>query len=176
MKYYLLKCENKKGGIQIDPVFQLPSIPYSILDGKSEWMENNKFIISKGTQVNDVLPFDKHFGNMAISEGLKSFLELNEMTGWSCFPIEIDGLKEQYYALQILGRSGGIINLDEVNTSFDQPMKRQIRKSTLDGNDIFLVSGTLNVLITEKVAKKIELEKFTNLTLVDTENTFEFVD
>lgn len=176
MKYYKIECENKKGGINIIPVYNLPIIPYKILGAKSELIENNKFFISKGKQKYDVLPFEKHFGNIAISQRLKNFLEFNKITGWSSFPIEIEGLNEQYYALQILGESGGIINIDEVNTSFEKPIKRQVKASSIDGNDIFLVSGTLNILITEKLAQKLKHENFTNLTVEDIENTFEFVN
>lgn len=175
MKYYKLECENKKGAISIVPVYPLSVIPYKILDEKSVLIENNKFLISKGKQKNDIIPFEKHFGNIAISERMKNFLELNKIRGWSCFPIKIDKIDDVYYALQITGKSGGILNLEAVNSSIENPIKRQIKESTINGNDIFLVSGTLNILVTEDLAKKMKSENFTNLILEDIEDTFEFI-
>ena len=176
MKYFVLTCENKKGAISIDPVYHLSVIPYKILDEKTELMEHNTFLISKGKQKNDVISFEKHFGNMAISQRLKNFLELTKTKGWSCFPIQIDGIDDPYYALQIIGKSGGILNLEAVNGSVEHPMKRQINESTINGNDIFLVSGTLNILVTEDLAQKMKHENFTNLLIKDAENTFKFID
>ena len=80
-----------------------------------------------------------------------------------------------YYALQITGKSGGILNLEAVNSSIENPIKRQIKESTINGNDIFLVSETLNILVTEDLAKKMKSENFTNLILEDIEDTFEFL-
>ncbi|MCX8486881.1 MAG: hypothetical protein ORN53_06870, partial [Crocinitomicaceae bacterium] len=83
---------------------------------------------------------------------------------------------DPYYALQIIGRSGGILNLEAVNRSLEPPMKRKINESTINGNDIFLVSGTLNILVTEDLAKKMKPENFTNLLIEDAENMFKFIN
>ena len=88
MTYYKLECENKKGGISIIPIYPLSVIPYKILDEKSVLIENNKFLIAKGKHKNDIIPFEKHFGNIAISQQMKHFLELNKIRGWSSFPIK----------------------------------------------------------------------------------------
>ncbi|MEY2670764.1 MAG: hypothetical protein RLZZ577_1080 [Bacteroidota bacterium] len=66
-------------------------------------------------------------------------------------------------------------NLEAVNSSIENPINRQIKESTFNGNDIFLVSGTLNILVTEDLAIKMKAENFTNLLLVDIEDTFEFI-
>ena len=55
------------------------------------------------------------------------------------------------------------------------PIKRKIKESTINGNDIFLVSGTLNILVTEDLVIKMKAENFTNLLLEDIEETFEFI-
>ncbi|MDD2982876.1 MAG: hypothetical protein PHQ74_05760 [Crocinitomicaceae bacterium] len=175
MKYYKIECEDKKGGININPTYEIPTIPYKILDSTTDLILNNKFVISKGTKLYDVLPFEKHFGNIAISRKLKNYLESKKISGWSCFPIEIKGIEEQYFAFQVLGKSGKIINLDNVNTSFEKPVKRQIIASTIDGSDIFVVEETLNVLIKEDLANDLKKEGFTNLIVQDIENSFEFI-
>lgn len=77
MKYFVLTCENKKGVISIDPVYHLSVIPYKILDEKTELMEHNTFLISKGKQKNDVISFEKHwqYGYLSTTE---EFFGINE--------------------------------------------------------------------------------------------------
>jgi hypothetical protein len=175
MKFYELSCGEKRGAINIHPTYSLPTTPYKILGAETELKKNNEFTISRGQKIYDVLPFEKHFGNFAISQRLKDFLDSNEITGWSCFPIEIKGINEQYYAFQVLGKSGEIINLDAVNRGLIGQIKSQVIASTIDGSDVFLIKDTLIILIKEHVAQKLQQEKFTNLVIEDVEDSFEFV-
>jgi hypothetical protein len=137
MKFYELSYGEKRGCVNINPLYVLPTTPYKVLGAETELIKNNRFTISKGNKLFDVIPFEKHFGNFAISQRLKDFLESNKTTGWSCFPIEIVGVHDQYYAFQVLGKSGEIINLNEVNTGLIGQIKSQIVTSTIDGSDIF---------------------------------------
>lgn len=173
MKYLKIYCAEKRGGISINPIFDLPIIPYNILNAKTELKTNNKFVVSKGKKLYDVLPFEKHFRNIAISESLKKYLESIHATGWSCFPIEIKGINEKYYALQITGNAGEIINLDEVNaSSIENPIKNKIIKSSINESDFVLIKGTLIVLIKEEIANKLIKEEFTNLIIEDIHESF----
>jgi len=174
--YYKFYCAEKKDGIRISPVLDLEIIPYRIIGVISVLIGNNTFKIVKGTKLYDVLPFDKHFRNFAISEKFKSLLESLNITGWNCFPILIEGIDEQYYCFQNIGYIGPIINLKEKynNLELTKIIKSKVLLKSWDESSIFIIEKTLTRLCEVEVANAIKKSKITNIKIEPAED-FEFI-
>jgi len=165
----------KRGRIIIAPKYNLEVMPYNLIGADTILKENNDFTITKGTKLYDVLEFDEHFCNFAISEKFKTVLDGLNISGWDCFPINIEGITEQYYCFQSIGYIGPILNLDEVNDSLGD-LKRQVNFKSWDKSDIFSVERTLLRFCTKRVADEIKKAKITNIIFEEAEGKFDFVE
>ena len=150
----------KKGEVILQPVNEydeqkikikefIPQLPFKVK-------------IVKGTKFYDVAYFNDPF-NFAISENLKNVLVENEISGWDCYPLEIEGTDKKYYGFTVTGRCG--------------PIKKPSTKGWVKGyefdldswdkSDFFRPDETLHVFFNEKVKLIIEKEKITNFGIVN---------
>jgi hypothetical protein len=159
-KFYRLGSLYKKNAYKILPKFQYNSLEN--LDKNSPLISENKFYIDSGGKKYDLINFaDGH--NFAISEKFKRVLEESKITGWSCFPIEIEDIEDVYYGFQNLGQAGPILNLEALNNYETEIYAFDI--DFWDKKDIFNFEKTLVNVCTQKVKEIIEKNKITNIEL-----------
>lgn len=166
LTFYNFCCESKRGAILIEPKAKYDSIEN--LDEYSTLINNNVFFIDEGEKVFDVLRF-AYGHNFAISSRFKELLEKNNISGWGCFPIIIEGLDECFFAFQNLGKAGPILNLEALNNYETENTEFDI--DTWDHSDIFNLQDTLVNACTTKVKEIIEEAKITNIS-IDLLSTF----
>jgi hypothetical protein len=159
--FYMLDGAYKENAITIQSEVSYNTI--KIFNGSNSEKIISNFRIEDGNELNDIVQFADS-SNFAISEKLKSILEINQITGWSCFPIKINGINEKYYAFQNLSKAGKILNLDEINNYTTK--HRIFDLKTWDGSDIFNLDNTLINVISSKVKEILELSKITNAEIV----------
>lgn len=168
--FYKLQSQEKKGEARITPVFDLPIIPYEIIGRDSPLITNNQFKVVKKGKFYDILTFDKHFRNFAISQNVKNFLDKHSFSGWSCFPIDIIGISDKYYCFQQYGYIGPIVNNNIADISAEEFDPEawdnnisEIEASSWDKTDFFIVENTLLRFCTEIAAEKLISQNFSNL-------------
>lgn len=159
--FYMLEGAYEENAITIQSEVSYNTL--EIFNGNDEEKIVSTFTIDDGNELNDIVQFADS-SNFAISENLKSILESNHITGWSCFPIEIKGIKEKYYAFQNLSKAGKILNIDDINSYTTK--HRIFDLKTWDGSDIFNLDNTLLNVITPKVKNIIEIAKVTNVEIL----------
>src|SRR5690606_35745584 len=74
---------------------------------KAEFTPTEPFemTLSEGSKLYDIVGF-QDTSNFAISERLYSLLNEHYITGWKGYEININGVDEKYYGLQIIGKCG----------------------------------------------------------------------
>ena len=132
----------------------------SVLSYDTPLLKSNKFSIISGKKEFDVIQFNDSF-SIAISYRFKTILEENNVNGWSCFPIIIEGINQEYFAFQILAKVGNLLNREDINNGVTK--FREFDINTWDGSDIFYLEDTLLKVCTPRVKEILELEKITNL-------------
>lgn len=135
---------------------------YRIIDENNEFRKSKLFVKESGVIFYDILRFTDS-GNFAISNKVKKILEENDISGWSCFPIEIENYpNERYFAFQLTSkRAGKILNLEALNNYEEDCIK--FEKSTWDGSDLFTLDNTATVICTPRIKELFEKEKITNV-------------
>ncbi len=134
-----------------------------LLNEETLLLKAPSFYVFQGKKEFDILQFS-HSSCFAISEKLKSILEDNQITGWSCFPINIKGIENKYFAFQNLSKAGPLTNLEALNnyeTEF-----REFDINTWNGSDIFHLKDTLLNVCTERVKSIFESSKITNIEIL----------
>ncbi|WP_029038040.1 hypothetical protein [Salinimicrobium xinjiangense] len=117
---------------------------------------------SEGRRVTDIIRLQDIF-NFLISNGLKADFEKEELTGWRTYPVEFEGLEDDYFGFQCLGKCGKII--PPKNTGFTIGLS--FDKQTWDGSDFFLPAESLGILCTEKAYRVLEKRKIKNIKIED---------
>ncbi|MDR0873114.1 MAG: hypothetical protein LBN27_06550 [Prevotellaceae bacterium] len=159
-QFYYFRHQWKKGRILIQPTTEFDTL--KLLGVKTPLKNNPFFEVKKGNKLFDIADFNNS-SNFAISEKFKNLLEINNFSGWECFPIEINSIAEKYYAFQNISEAGGILN--KINkTEDDGVIKFDI--STWEGADIFHLKGTLLNICTEKVKNVLETNKVSNIEFI----------
>lgn len=155
-----LQDGNKKGQIRIKP-----DTAYEwqyVIDENTSLKINNVFLIDEGSKWFDFLRFQDS-ANFAISKKVKELLEINNLTGWSCFPIIIENASDkEYFCFQITSnKAGKILNKKELLNYIDEFIK--FDNSTWDGSDFFTLQETGIVACLPKVKNVLEKSKVTNV-------------
>lgn len=162
-KFYIIdaKISYGRSPIKIQPQVEYESFEH--LSEKSILVENNKFKVASGKKWFDVIQFNDSF-MFAISERLKSILETNNITGWNCFPVEIENYPEQkYYAFFVTEVVGKLTNLKALNNY--ETKIHEFDLNTWNGTDFFTNKDTLNNVCVEKVKLLFEENKITNIDI-----------
>ena len=159
--FYRLNTENRKGAIIIESAVQYRS--WDIFKDPSLLIKNNNFKVDKGNKEFDLIEYCDPV-NFAISDRLKSVLEDNNITGWSSYPINVDGIEKRYYGLHIIGKGGAVTNRDEDG---DVPMFEPVKfnQKNWDGSDIFYLEDTGIKVCTQKVKDILDNEGITNIEI-----------
>lgn len=160
LSFCRIRAEEKKDCIRIQSNIKYNTL--SVINSETPLINSNKFIIAKGLKLFDIVQFDDSL-NFSISKKVKNILETNHVTGWSCFPIVIEGINEEYFAFQILSKAGPILNIEAVNNY--ETENREFDIKTWDGSDIFNLEGTLLIVITPRVKVLLEKAKVSNLEI-----------
>lgn len=158
MIFYNLSNACKRGAIEIltDQEFS----PCKHISDDSPIIIYNKFVIDSGKKWYDVIGFADSHIHFAISKKFKILLEHNNIKGWKCFPIKIEGTNEEYFVFQITSVAGEILNKKELN-SFKENLKFDI--NTWDGSGIFTLKETALILCTQYVKDILEKNKISNI-------------
>jgi hypothetical protein len=159
--FYMLDGAYKENAITIKSEIDYNTL--KIFSGNEIEKSICNFRIDEGYYLNDIIQFADS-SNFAISKRFKTLLESNRIKGWSCFPIEIKGIKEKYYAFQNISKAGKIINIDDINNY--KTKHRIFDFNTWDGSDIFNLDNTLLNVITPKVKSIIESAEITNVEIL----------
>lgn len=159
--YYRIHTNDKRGAIEIKSNIQYDY--EEIFDNPELIIKNNSFKIYKGQKRFDLVSYCDPF-NFAISEKIKLILEENQITGWTCYPIIIEGIEERYFGFHVTGKGGEVTNRDEDGFV---PMFEPVEwnKSKWDGSDIFNIEGTAIKVCTQKVKDILEKAKITNIEI-----------
>ncbi len=140
------KVSYGRSSIQIEPLVDY--IKYTLFTEGTTLIENNRFKVVKGKKWYDFIPFADSF-NFAISERIKIAFEENNLTGWSCFPIIIDDYPdEKYFVFQVLTFAGELLNKEALSNY--ETSKHEFDINTWNGDDIFTLSGTINIVCNKK--------------------------
>ena len=158
MLFYRFAGAHKKSAIKIQSEVKYNTL--DILQSDSLLIQNNVFNLDYGKKLFDILQFSDS-SNFAISKRVKELLEINNITGWACFPIVIRGISEAYFAFQTLSKAGKILNLEKVNNYETENCEFDI--STWDGSDIFNLEETLLSVCTPRVKEILEKAGVTNI-------------
>ena len=157
--HYRISSDRKKGAVCIEANIKYDDM--EIFYNPKKIVENNVFKIYKGNKFFDLIEYCDPL-NFAISEKLKEKLEENKITGWSCYPIVIDGSNEKYYGFQVTGRAGTVTNLDEDGFIPMEDIEFDI--NTWDGSDIFNLEDAGGIKVcTPRVKEILENAKMTNI-------------
>lgn len=177
MKLKFLKKKNKKMDLQFykiqtilsygrSPVKIHAKAQYNSLEVitlESPLIKNNIFEKNSGTYWYDFVQFSNSF-DFVISEKVKNELEKNNITGYSAFPIVIDGFEDKkYFGVAITSKSGPILNLEKLNNYIDENVLFDLK--TWGGSDIFNLENTGIMACTEKVKEIILDNKFSNVEI-----------
>lgn len=158
-QFYSFGIDYKRSAIEIETKVPFKSGDHIPLD--SEMITNNVFEIVKGKKFFDLVGFadsDLHF---AISKRFKELLEVNNVKGWACFPIVLNGSDEEYFVFQPTFVAGPILNLEKVSNYEEK--NRIFDLTTWDGSGIFTLQNTTHIVCTEEVKILIEDTKITNI-------------
>jgi len=132
-----------------------------------------------GSKLQDILNTG-HVSLLLISDKMKNFLELNNLTGWKTFPIQFLDKKGSeilgYHGFSITGRCGPIdyakSELIEKLVPATPPFfLRKFYKGLYvgldrwDGTDFFVPEGVLHIIITESASNVLKKNKLTNIYL-----------
>ena len=162
MKFYHFRSNNEKNCIRIKPKAKYDT--QNIIEKDNILVDKNEFIKVSGKKLFDILQFDDSL-NIAISRPLKELLEKNKITGWSCFPIVIEGVENDYFCFQNLSKAGPILNLEAVNNYETEYI--EFDTETWDGSDVFNLQNTLLNVCTASVKELFESAKITNILIQD---------
>lgn len=160
--YFYIASELGEKSIKIRPSIEYNTL--KIIDSDTPLIKSNVFSIARGVKWYDFIQFSNCF-SFAISKKVKQLLESNQVTGWSCFPIVIEGKgrNKEYFVFQTLGKAGPILNLEAVNRY--EADHSEFDLSTWDGSDFFNLKDTLISACTLRVKELLESAKLTNLEI-----------
>lgn len=149
---------NKKGAVRIEAKVEYESS--ASFDDPSFLRENNVFRVDEGKIFFDMIGYQDPW-NFAISERFKNILEENNIKGWDCYPIIIEGVELKYYGFQITGKAGIISKFDEDGDRVYGSIK--VDFETWDGSDIFSLGDTAIKVISTKLYEILVKSKTTNI-------------
>ena len=152
---------NTMGQVQIKAKIDYSA--YQVFKNPDLLIENNAFEVLKGRNIYDILRYqDVH--NFAVSERLKEALESNGVTGWSSYPITIEGIDEKYYGFWVTGQGGPVTKFDkDGNVPQFKPIKWDTAK--WDGSDIFNIENTGIIGLTPKAVAVIQQFKVKSIEI-----------
>ncbi|POR24152.1 hypothetical protein BWK58_08495 [Flavobacterium columnare] len=164
-KFYILDVKISYGRSPIKVQSQTKYNKFEHLSDKSDIVKNNKFKVDSGKKWFDIIQFADSF-KFAISEKVKDVLEINNITGWNCFPIEIENYPEQkYFVFYVTEIVGELTNLEALNNY--ETKKHEFDLNTWNGTDFFTNKNTLNIICSEKVKLLFEQNKITNVEITE---------
>jgi hypothetical protein len=155
--YHLIEAE-KRGEARV--VSQVDYDEWRLKSGEDKPPVPMPMRLSKGKKFYDIVCFQDPF-NFLISNRIHSLLIEHKVSGWTSFPVKIEGHNEQYWGIQIKGRAG-VPNRPAVP---DFVIGLDFDISTWDGSDVFLLEGTLFTLISERLCELLISNKTTNLAV-----------
>lgn len=162
MKYIHFSLGNKKSAIEIKADTKYDQL--EAFYNPHILKKNNTFKVYKGKKEFDLVGYQDPY-NFAISGKVKDLLLKNNITGWDCYPIIIEGINSDYYGFHITGKAGPITSLDEDGDPMHDRTEFDI--STWDGSDIFSLENTAIKVCIIKVKEILEKAKITNIEFVD---------
>lgn len=160
VRFYSLNARSSYGRspVKIQPLVKYDTLKH--LDAHSTLAVDNVFKVVSGSVWYDVVQFaDSLF--FAISGRLKEIFESHQISGWSCFPIEIEDSEKRYFAFYPQAVVGRITNMDAIN-GYETDI-HEFDISTWDGADIFTNEDTINVVCTERVKTLLEKNNVQNI-------------
>jgi hypothetical protein len=149
--FYSFGAADEKGCVRIKSKMKYNTL--DIIRKDSPLVKFNEFTVARGKKWFDIVQFDDSV-NFAISKKTKDVLESNSVTGWGCFPIEISGAPHAYFAFQIFGIAGPILNLEARNNYEADYVEFDL--ASWDGSDIFNLKDTLHSACLPKVKQILE--------------------
>jgi hypothetical protein len=159
--FFVLMNFNKRGAIRIEPI--LPYDVNGLSVGANPPEVPLRATISEGKRLYDILGFQDVF-NWAMSKKFNDVLLDSGLTGWQSYEMDINGVEEQYFGFQCIGKSGPILKTGK--KGFVKGMDFDI--STWDGSDFFVPEGTLFIVCTETAKTAIEKSKISNILMEST--------
>ncbi len=161
------------------------------VESTGRWEDDKKLIIGKYQGIKFPVIFNQVVGKklldilstgiltlLLISNQLNELLKENHFTGWTTFPIILKDKKgnqiEGYQGFSVTGISGRKIftNSPIIETRYvpNGPIVKIYKGATVDlkkwdGSDFFVPEDTTEIIITKKVAKILERNKISNLSL-----------
>ena len=122
---------------------------------------NNLFTVDEESKWHDIIRF-QDVSNFAISKKVKTILELNNISGWSCFLIQIKSYEnKEFYAFQILSKAGKILNLEALNNYIEDSIR--FDESSWNGTDFFTLENTGLTICNSKVVDLFAKNKINNV-------------
>ena len=159
---YLLDRDFRRGGaLTLDPVD--PALPAEEL-ARGDLMPTEPVVLRvQGRRLLGDFAPTSFVGMYAVSRSAQGVLRDGGFTGWSTFPIRIEGLMAEefdgYQGLAVTGRSGEIDDSLSRRVVRPGPAGRPAphrlglcpRPGSWDGSDLFVPAGTYAICVTEPV-------------------------
>lgn len=129
-KLYSFQWAQKKGEILVEPLREYDD--QTLMLGGHQINEPFFVKASEGRKLYDVVHFQDPF-NFAVSQRMFKLLKDGGITGWNGYEVVIEGRKEKYFGIQVLGKCGKLNRPEEPGF-----VRGYIFESeTWDGSDIF---------------------------------------
>ena len=158
--FYDVGIERKKGEALIESLE--PYDEWKLRKGEFTPTAVFKTKISEGKKLYDIVGF-QDTSNFAISAKLYELLNHHHITGWKCYPVSINGIKDTYYGFQVTGKCGQLEKA--LSTGFS--IGYRFDEFSWDTSDFFSPGNTALLFCTTKVRDLINKNKITNIELTD---------
>ncbi|MGO4912442.1 hypothetical protein [Leeuwenhoekiella sp. W20_SRS_FM14] len=135
---------------------------FDISSGKIEINQEVTMKIVKGKKLMDFL-FLNDGVNFIISSKCHDLFLLNKICGWKSYRVSIEGVSEDYFGIQTIGRSGKLIR--DYTKGFITGYNLDYK--TWDGSDIFSPEATHHKFISKKLLELINENKLTNVEMLN---------
>lgn len=185
-KFYNFKSKLQSNCFRATPVFSSNTnytdaeLVESLVSGENAV---NKFPITfkqqSGSKLFDLLDTG-WVGLFLVSQRIAEIIEMNQLTGYRLFEIELYTKKEDkvsgYFGLSIVGRSGplkyNVNSIIEKRTVPNGPTSKfyvgqYIDANTWDGSDFFLSEGNKGIKCSQNVVEKLSKVKLTHIYFED---------
>ena len=149
-------------------MYEIRTVPYLYLDWEDldhlqaeRPLENLTFTVKAGKKAYDIIRVYEnigHFYSQRVIDVLSQFVDMSD----KCYPINIQGAEQQYYAIYNL-KAYPFFNKKEC-VFIDDPMFFGVQDKSLP---IFGIEGTLYIIVSEDVKNALLKNKITNIELME---------
>lgn len=125
---------------------------------------------AEGKMATDVVWTDSP-GFLLVSERLVAILQSEDLTGWTTYPVSLQGVEQTYFGLSVTGQCGPLDPTRGEWVRKDDEPGRFLRGTffdddSWDGSDFFSPVGTLVLFVTVRVKRCFDRHKIANVRFV----------